>query len=81
MKLKKFIKLLDPIGDIIIWTDGCGDEPVYEGSILDMPWIYLDYQIGRVEGEDDEEPVYISKRHKNQYGVELPCLVINLIEK
>ena len=77
MKFKKWLKLVDPIVDVVIWTQDNPDEPTYEGSALDIPWYMVDWKIGRADG-DTEEPIYIS-RHKNKYGNEVECIVVNLI--
>lgn len=77
MKLKKFMKLIDPIVDVIIWTNDDNEEPSFEGSILNIPWWYLDLKIGR-RPEDSEEPIYISE-HTNKFGHKEPCIVINLL--
>lgn len=80
MKLKKLLKMIDPIGDIIIWTSDNDEEAVFEGSIMDTPWWLLDLKIGR--GKDDEDPneppMFLTTR-TNEYGTKLPCLVVNLI--
>ena len=77
MKFKKWMKCIDPIVDVIIWTQDDDEEPAFEGSLLDMPWYYMDFQISRADG-DCEEPIYISE-HTNKYGNKMPCVVVNLI--
>jgi hypothetical protein len=49
MKLKDIIKMFDPLSAIIIYETGEEDE-VWSGSVLDIPWYYLDYYIIDSEG-------------------------------
>ena len=55
-KLGDVIRMFDPLVHIIVWTnedtpDAPDAEPAYEGSLFDLPWYFLDYEVG---GEDDE---------------------------
>ena len=78
MKLKKWLKYIDPIIDVKIFgSDTPEDKPVFEGSMFDIPWSLVEHEIGRIDG-DEEEPIYICS-HVNQYGTELPLIVINII--
>lgn len=77
MKLKKFLKIIDPIVDVVIWTSDDKEKPAFEGSMLDIPFVYMDYKIGRKNSKNKEEPIYINI-HKNKYGAILPIIVINL---
>lgn len=78
MTLKQWIKVIDPCIDVVIWGNTTENEPIYEGSLFNIPWIYMDYQIGRPDG-NTEEPIYITQK-TNEYGVTLPCITINVIE-
>ena len=60
LKIKDVIYLFDPVVDIVIWTQEDTEEPSYEGSMLNMPWYYLDYELGSYDPHDDEP---ISVRH------------------
>ena len=78
MTLKKWMKCINPIVDVVIWTNDDDDEtPSFEGSMLDIPWWYLDCEIGCYD-EDIDEPIYITE-HKNKFGRNEPCIVINLL--
>ena len=78
MTLKKWMKCVDPIIDVVIWTDDDDDEtPSFSGHMLDIPWWYLDCKIGCPD-EDADSPIYISK-HENKYGYTEPCVVIHLL--
>lgn len=78
MKFKKWMKMVDPICDVVIWTQDDEDEPAFEGSLLDVPWYFMDFKIGRADKKDYDEPIYISQ-HTNKFNVTLPCIVVNLI--
>lgn len=81
MTLRKWLKVIDPICDIVIWADYDNEEPIFEGSVFDIPWVWVDCEIGRGENDDSEdEPIYISK-HINKYGVEMPLIVANIIDR
>lgn len=50
MKLGDIIKYLDMLSNVIIWQtdvhiDKQEDEKIFEGSIMDIPWVYLDYYL------------------------------------
>ena len=81
MKLKKFLKLIDPIGTyVVIWTPESAEEdkPIYEGDIFDIPWWLMECRIGRAN-DDLEEPIHIYTQ-KNEHDVLIPTIVINVIE-
>jgi hypothetical protein len=77
MILKNWLKNMDLIFDVTIWGKD-DEEPLYEGEAFNIPWTIVDYPIGRMNN-DKEEPIYICL-HKNKYGVNLPKVVINVIE-
>lgn len=45
MKLNDVIKLFDCLINVKIWVKEDGDESAFEGSLIDIPWIYLDMYI------------------------------------
>jgi hypothetical protein len=50
MKLKDIINYLDKTDQVVVWVEYPeypDEEPekVFEGFILDIPWIYLDYYL------------------------------------
>ena len=78
MTLKEWIKKVDLVIDVKIW--GQDDEtPLFEGSAFDIPWTIIDFQIGRTDNST-EEPIYICT-YKDKNNIELPIIVINVIEK
>lgn len=77
MKLKKFIKQIDPIVDVIIWGSK-HEYPLYKGPMFDIPKKIKKYKIGRVT-DLDEEPVYIIVK-TNRHNAILPIIIINVIE-
>ena len=76
MKLKKFIPLVNFLQEIEIRTSDQekGEDPFYSGTVFDMPWIFLNMEIGRID--DPEEPIYTYVNDKGH-----SVMVINLIEK
>ena len=79
LKLKDIIHLLDPVTDVVIWTqeDDEEDGPNWEGSFLDIPWYYLDYEIGSLDPNADEPISFredLGETHNHRSGI-----VINLI--
>lgn len=82
MKLKDLLKVVDPLVNVNIWTQYDEDnEPAFSGSMLDIPWIYLDFKIGFPKGKDEGElPIYIGI-DTNENGVDLPYMAINLIDE
>lgn len=80
MKLKKWLKYVDPIGEkVSIYTDK-HEKAVFEGDIWDIPKKYKNMKIGRPPGNDDEEPIFIT-HFTNQHGAILDRITINLLEK
>ena len=58
MKFKKWIKYVDLLTYIVIWTDDVKEEPAFKGYLIDMPWIYMDMKIGRSKNDENEdEPI------------------------
>lgn len=77
MKLKKWLKYVDPIIDVKIFESNT-EEPAFEGAAFDIPWSLVERKIGRADNTDKDEPIYICS-HTNQYNTELPLIVINII--
>ena len=74
-----FKGIVEPIVDVVIWTQDCDeDSPAFEGSLLDVPWYFLDFKINT----DEDEPIYISLKDDKDYlgrPIKHPVLVVNLI--
>lgn len=80
MKLKKWLKYMDPIVNVTVFTDKTpSDAPAFSGCLLDLPKKYKKMKIGRAEFDDGEEPIFITT-FKNEHGVILENITINLIE-
>ena len=76
MKLKNWIKYIDGLNDVIIW--GVDDkEPIFEGCVCEIPWTIVDYKIGKVNPEDTDEPIYITRMDRDGQ----PKIIINVIEE
>ena len=81
MKLKKWLKYVDPIVQITIFTDKTSDDvPAFDGAPWDIPKKYKNMKIGRGKNDDGEEPIFIT-HFTNNHGVILDRITINLIEK
>ena len=80
MKLKKWLKYMDPIVNVTVFTDKTpSDAPAFSGCLLDLPKKYKKMKIGRAEFDDGEEPIFITT-FENEHGVILENITINLIE-
>lgn len=78
MKLKKWIKYVDSLDKVIIWGK---HNILFEGWANEVPKKILKYKIGRNDNDDsDDGPIFISMV-ENEYNVELPTLIINVITK
>lgn len=82
MKLKKWLKYVDPIVNITIFTDkSLDDKPAFEGNPWDIPKKYKNMKIGRPEWDvSREEPIFIT-HFTNEHGAILENITINLLEK
>lgn len=74
MTLREWIVQVDPIIDVIIF--GIEEEPLFKGAAYDIPWTLVDYPIGRND-DLNEYPIFITPE-KNEYGVSLPIITINI---
>lgn len=82
MKLKKWLKYVDPIVNVAIFTDKTQyDIPAFEGNMWDIPKKYKKMKIGRPSSDTSgEEPIFIT-HFTNIHGAVLDQITINLIEK
>lgn len=68
MKLGEIIKYLDKLSNVIIWQTDVyinKDKPeiVFEGFVMDIPWIYLDYYLDNSgDGEAIEACKYVNDK-------------------
>lgn len=80
MKLKKFLKMVDSVDDIILWSDNDNaKEPLYKGSILYVPYYLLDSKLA-IHRADDEKPICIV-HYKNEYGTNIAAYQVVLKEE
>lgn len=79
MKLKKFLKTIDPVGmgKTTIW--GMDEkEPLWKGdSIFDIPWWITDLKINDDAGIDAPVSFY---HYVNEYGADMIETTISVIE-
>ena len=82
MKLKKWLKHVDPVINVRIFTDKSPDDkPAFDGALFDIPKKYKNMEIGRPKSDKSkDEPIFIVT-FVNGYKVTLPLIVINLLEK
>lgn len=82
MKLKKWLKYLDPMMDACIFTDKSkGDEPAWQGSAFNIPKKYKNMKIGRPKWDKSgDEPIFVT-HYNNRNGVTLEQITINLLSK
>ena len=78
IKFGDIIKFLDPLSKVILWVNSENenlneDEPAFDGYIMDIPWIFLDYLIK--DKVDYEIRVATHSKEKPE-----PTFVINLWE-
>lgn len=76
MKLRKWLKNIDPIGlTLVVWdVDVPEDEgPIYEGSAYDLPWWIGEAKISRSEDNPYDPPISfrdsLGKELNNKPGV------------
>lgn len=76
MKLKKFLKMVDSIDDIILWSDREDtNDPLYKGCILYVPYYLLNHKIAHME--DGDKPICIV-HYENKYGTKVAAYNIIL---
>ena len=82
MRFKKWLKQIDPLTYVVIWTNDYSDneDPAFSGWISDIPWYFMDMKIGRPKSADtDEAPIYFTRdlgaEYKNREGIVVNLLV------
>lgn len=82
MKLKKWLKYVDPIVEVNVFTDKSPcDTPAYSGPLFALPKKYKKMKIGRAKWDNDgDEPIFIT-HFVNKNGATLELITINLLEK
>ena len=80
MKLKKFLKIMDPLIRCKIYTSDQPDDdevPEFQGWLMDIPWYLTEYEIGMSENYSSSYEPICFYDHIDDEGH--PGLVINLI--
>ena len=75
MKLKKLINMFDSLGRIRIYSNE-EEDPIYEGSILDIPWWIVEQPIAKEVNGD--EPIHTWFSHDNTTGRTEGLLIVNI---
>ena len=79
MILKNWLKLVDPTSlHIRLFSQYDEENCLWEGSALDVPWIYIDKKISRIE-DQDYEPIWFNIE-QNEYGTKIVIATISIIE-
>jgi len=60
MKLYDFLNVFNGIDDIVIYHVNEGDDPVFQGSMFDIPYVWLN-SIVMERDESDYDGAYISQ--------------------
>ena len=74
MQLKNIICHLDALHDVRIYTEDSDTDAEFEGGVLDIPWIYLDYELDTTK---EYEAISITSAI-NEHGVRIYYFNINL---
>lgn len=61
MTLYEFLKVFDGLDNIVIYHEDEGDTPVFEGSILDVPFNWLDSDVMTRDEVEEYDGAYISQ--------------------
>lgn len=70
MKLKKFLKMVDSVDDIILWSNREDtNDPLYKGCILYVPYYLLNCKIA-ARTDDNDTPICIV-HYENEYGTKI----------
>jgi len=78
MKLKNWLKYIDPIFTVAIWTSDNTDEhePDFKGSAYNIPWWMADCKIGFKDNDIlHDAPILISQENGK------PLIIINIISE
>lgn len=76
MIFSELIRHLDATSFIKIYTSDYGNEPEYEGAILDIPWYFLEYELDT--SEKDEYEAIGTCTYISEEGAKLPAICITL---
>ena len=84
MTLKNWLEQIDieslSLSTIALWADDDDEEPLFEGCVTDIPWIYLDLELGINDPDDpSRKPVMVFSK-ENSYGVHMPHFLISVID-
>lgn len=80
MKLKKIIEYLDVLSFVIVWQMDAYigkevAEKVFEGCVMDIPWIYLNYYL-----VENKEGKAIESRLVEENGTSKSYLFITIVQ-
>ena len=61
MKLGEFLKYFEPFVDVVIWLKDEEEEPVYCGTIFDIPYGYIDYELVDKDNDKNYDGIILSQ--------------------
>jgi hypothetical protein len=62
MKLGEFLKYFEPFVDVVIWHTAIDEEePVYCGTIFDVPYGYIDCELVDKDSDKDYDGIILSQ--------------------
>lgn len=82
MKLKTLLKYLDPLTEIVVWsnfdegTPDYSDEPVFKGCVMDCPWSLVNYKL--VKADTDNYDGMRAASETNEHGAKIDLLVLEV---
>jgi hypothetical protein len=71
MKLKDVLKVISYLQDvqILVYKENNQDEILYEGNVLEVPWIYVDYVLDLVNGDGEAVFSFINGKNESIIGI------------
>ena len=71
MKLKDVLKVISYLQDvqILVYKENNQDEILYEGNVLEVPWIYVDYVLDLVNGDGEAVFSFINEKNESIIGI------------
>ena len=67
MKLRKFLKYVNKLDYIKIYSNEDEADILYEGTILDIPWWIVDCKLAENPGEDEPVHTWFRKTASDSY--------------
>lgn len=78
MKLKKVIPYLDWLAKVYLYDADYEEELLFEGSLMDIPWIYLDWTLVNKNGEN---AIQVRNPYHNEFEEEKNAFLVISIKE